>query len=70
MDTKLKNNRKFRILIIAAAIMIAVAANLCIFPWLQNNTENRASEVLTDSDNIDRTYIDNLYHGAREKHSG
>ena len=64
MDTKLKNNRKFRILIIAAAIMIAVAANLCIFPWLQNNTENRASEVLTDSDNIDRTYIDTLYHGT------
>lgn len=64
MDTKLKNNRKFRILIIAAAIMVAVAANLCIFPWLQNNTENRASEVLTDSDNIDRDYIDALYHGT------
>lgn len=64
MDTKLKNNRKFRILIIAAAIMIAVAANLCIFPWLQSNTENRASEVLTDSDNIDRDYIDALYHGT------
>lgn len=64
MDTKLKNNRKFRILIIAAAIMIAVAANLCIFPWLQSNTENRVSEVLTDSDNIDRDYIDALYHGT------
>ena len=64
MDTKLKNSRKFRILIIAAAIMIAVAANLCIFPWLQSNTENRVSEVLTDSDNIDRDYIDALYHGT------
>ena len=64
MDTKLKNSRKFRILIIAAAIVIAAAANLCIFPWLQKNAENRVSEVLTDSDQIDRTYIDTLYHGT------
>lgn len=64
MDTKLKNSRKFRILIIAAAIVIAAAANLCIFPWLQKNAENKVSEVLTDSDQIDRTYIDTLYHGT------
>ena len=64
MDTKLKNNRKFRILIIAAAIVMAAVANLCIFPWLQKNTENKVSEVLTDSDHIDRTYIDTLYHGT------
>ncbi len=64
MDTKLKNNRKFRILIIAAAIVMAAVANLCIFPWLQKNTENKVSEVLTDSDHIDRTYIDALYHGT------
>lgn len=64
MDTKLKNNRKFRILIIAAAIIIAVAANLCIFPWMLKNTENKVSEVLTDSDHIDRTYIDTLYQGT------
>ena len=64
MDTKLKNSRKFRILIIAAAIVIAAAANLCIFPWLQKNAENRVSEVLTDSNQIDRTYIDTLYHGT------
>ena len=64
MDTKLKNSRKFRILIIAAAIVIAVAANLCVFPWLQKNTEIKESEVLTDSDHIDRTYIDTLYHGT------
>ncbi len=64
MDTKLKNSRKFRILIIAAAIVIAAAANLCIFPWLQKNAENKVSEVLTDSDQIDKTYIDTLYHGT------
>ena len=64
MDTKLKNSRKFRILIIAAAIMIAVAANLNIFPWMLKNTENKVSEVLTDSDHIDRTYIDTLYQGT------
>ena len=64
MDTKLKNSRKFRILIIAAAIVIAAAANLCIFPWLQKNAENKVSEVLTDSDHIDKTYIDALYHGT------
>ena len=64
MDTKLKNSRKFRILIIAAAIVMAAVANLCIFPWLQKNTENKVSEVLTDSDHIDRTYIDALYHGT------
>ena len=64
MDTKLKNSRNKRIAIIIAGILLAVIVNLCLFPWVKENAEERAEEVHASGENINNDYIDTLYEGS------
>ena len=64
MDIKLKNNRKIRITILLAGLVVVTAVNLCLFPWLIRNAEKEQRKVQSSAENIDPTYLEALYKGA------
>ena len=64
MDTKLKNSRNVRIGIIIIGLLLAVGVNLCLFPWMIRNAEQKSAQLFSSSENVNMEYIDTLYQGA------
>ena len=64
MDTKLKNSRNVRIGIIIIGLLLAVGVNLCLFPWMIRNAEQKSAQLFSSSKNVNMEYIDTLYQGA------
>lgn len=64
MDTKLKNSRNVRIGIIIVGLLLAVGVNLCLFPWMIRNAEQKSAQLFSSSENVNTEYIDTLYQGA------
>ena len=64
MDIKLKNNRKIRITILFAGLIVVTAVNLCLFPWLIGNAGKEQKKVQSSVENIDPAYMEAFYKGA------
>lgn len=63
MDTKLKNSRNVRIGIIIIGLLLAVGVNLCLFPWMIRNAEQKSAQLFSSGENVNMEYIDTLYQG-------
>ena len=65
MDTKLKNRKKIRLMMIIGALLLLTIANVLYFPQVGNYAYNRYSEEMIDSKEINTDLLQALYSGTQ-----
>jgi len=64
LDTKLKNSKKIRLMIIICALLALTIVNVLYFPQIGSLASNRYSEEMIDSKEINVDLLQSLYQGV------
>lgn len=64
MDTKLKNNKKIRMIITVVVLLVVTIANVFYFPVIGNQASSRYSEETADQKEINEDLFRALYQGT------